>query len=103
MSSNGLALASYGRKETDLAMTKVAKRIHFENQHLLNESLLGSLFGMIAGASIALMFALMAGRSWERSLILVVAGAVLTGGVMFAILYLHYLGRDGCSGCRLSN
>ncbi len=40
------------------------------------------------------MFALMTGRSWEKSALLIGAGAVLMGGVVFAILYLHFLDRS---------
>lgn len=70
------------------------KQIHLESDHALNQSLFGSLFGMVVGASAVLMLALMTGRSFDRSLMLIAAGALLVGGVIFVILYLHLLGQD---------
>ncbi|MBZ5611725.1 MAG: hypothetical protein LAP38_25975 [Acidobacteriia bacterium] len=75
-------------------MTHLMERTHRDNKRTLDLSLLGSLFAMPAGASSGLMFGLMTGRSWEKSLVLTVAGAVLMGGVIFVMLYLHMLGRE---------
>jgi ABC-type cobalamin transport system permease subunit len=75
-------------------MARFVKMLQPGNRRLLAESSLGSLFGMATGASVALMFALMTGRSLEKTLILVISGAAVFGGVMFVIVYLHYMGRD---------
>jgi hypothetical protein len=64
-----------------------------ESKQKLDLALLGSLFGMPVGASAALMFGLMTGRSWERDLVLSAAGALMMGGTLFAVLYLHMLGQ----------
>jgi len=75
-------------------MTKFTKLIGNSNRHLIAESWLGSLFGMAAGASVALMFGMMTGRSLETIFLMVISGAVVFGGAAFVITYLHYLGRD---------
>lgn len=75
-------------------MTNFLKQYHPHDKYAFDQSLVGSLFGLAAGACGALMFALMTGRSWEKSALLIGAGAVLMGGVVFAILYLHFLDRS---------
>ena len=51
------------------------------------------LLAMIAAATTALIVGLMARIGWQNCLILIGSAAAFTGGVLFALLELHRLGR----------
>ncbi|HYL39591.1 MAG TPA: hypothetical protein VEV17_26980, partial [Bryobacteraceae bacterium] len=55
------------------------------------------LLAMIAAATTALIVGLMARIGWQNCLILIASVTAFTGGVLFALLELHRLGR-GASG-----
>ena len=50
------------------------------------------LLPMVAAATVALMFSLLAGVSWQVCLMLILAVAALTGGVAFTLMRMHSLG-----------
>jgi hypothetical protein len=51
----------------------------------------GYFLAMLGGATTALIFCLMAGLSWQESLMIMCVGAVLMGGGLFTILEVRRL------------
>ncbi len=76
-------------------MTWFMHEIHQENKVALELAFIGSLFAVPVGASSALMFGLMTGRSNETDLVLAATGGLLAALVTFIPLYLHELARRG--------
>jgi len=62
---------------------------HGENDNASNVLSFEYLLPMVAAASMALMFGLLAGISWPVCLMLMCAGAALIGGVAYTFLKMH--------------
>jgi lipoprotein signal peptidase len=58
-------------------------------------SLLGSFLAIIAAANTGLIFGLLAKVSWQECLMLMFAAAAVGGGVVFTVLEMQGLGKDG--------
>ena len=66
---------------------------HF--QSTTERPVIGSTIAGIAAANTALILGLLAKLSWQECLMLIVAVAALGGGIVFTILEMQSLGKEG--------
>jgi lipoprotein signal peptidase len=57
--------------------------------------LLGSFIAIIAAANTGLIFGLLAKLSWQACLLLMLAVAALAAGIVFTVLEMRSLGKEG--------
>jgi lipoprotein signal peptidase len=57
--------------------------------------LLGSFIAIIAAANTGLILGLLAKLSWQACLMLMLAVAALAAGIVFTVLEMHGLGKEG--------
>ncbi len=57
--------------------------------------LLGSFIAIIAAANTGLIFGLLAKLSWQSCLMLMLAVAALAAGIVFTVLEMNSLGKEG--------
>ena len=71
------------------------QQLQWTTKPATQRSLLGSFLAIIAAANTGLVFGLLAKVSWQECLILMFATAAFGGGIVFTVLEMQSLGKDG--------